>query len=111
MNIDEILAERGKTHGDFKDHAKLSQDLKEVARSSKNWANLQAFQKEAIEMSLHKLARILSGNANYIDSWRDMAAYIELARGELSTQDGALDSIVSYAKNKNGAWQTCEKGS
>ena len=111
MNINEILAERGKTHGDFKDHAKLSQNLKEVARSSKNWANLQDFQKEAIEMSLHKLARILSGNAKYIDSWRDMAAYIELARGELSAQDGALDSIVSYIKNKNGAWQTCEKGS
>ena len=111
MNIDEILAERGKTHGGFKDHAKLSQNLKEVARSSKNWANLQDFQKEAIEMSLHKLARILSGNAKYVDSWRDMAAYIELARGELSAQDGALDSIVSYIKNKNGAWQTCEKGS
>nr|WP_314468899.1 hypothetical protein [uncultured Campylobacter sp.] len=111
MNINEILAEREKTHGDFKDHAKLSQNLKEVARSSKNWANLQDFQKEAIEMSLHKLARILSGNAKYIDSWRDMAAYIELARGELSAQDGALDSIVSYIKNKNGAWQTCEKGS
>ena len=56
-------------------------------------------------MSLHKLARILSGNAKYIDSWRDMAAYIELARGELSTQDGALDSVVSYTKNKNGVWE------
>lgn len=111
MNIDEILVERGKTHGIFKEHAKVSQNLKEAARSSKNWDSLQAFQKEAIEMSLHKLARILSGDAKYIDSWRDMAAYIELARGELSAQDGALDSIVSYIKNKNGAWQTCEKGS
>ena len=88
MNINEILAERGKTHGDFKDHAKLSQNLKEVARSSKNWQmDFSHTQQEALEMICHKIARIVAGNPNFVDHWRDIAGYATLVANELEEQD------------------------
>lgn len=99
MEINEILEERQKTHGNFTTHALISQNLKEIARNGRNWAKLEPYQKEAIDMCFHKIARVLDGNQDYIDSWRDAAGYIELATRELTKKDGALDSVVSYKVN------------
>lgn len=106
MSVDKILEQRQKVHGEFRDHASISQGLKEIVRSGRNWAKLEPYQKEAIDMCFHKIARILDGNRDYIDSWRDAAAYIELATRELGKKDGALDSIVSYKINNGGDWQS-----
>ena len=89
MNINEILAERSKTHGDFKDHAKTAQQLKFTLREqSKDWqVDFSHTQQEALEMICHKIARIVAGNPNFTDHWRDIAGYATLVADELEAQD------------------------
>lgn len=77
-DIDKILAERGKSHGDFSNQAECTQDLK---KAFYNWAqhnNLTPYMKEAAEMILHKLARAATGDPFVQDHWDDIAGYATL---------------------------------
>lgn len=77
---EEILAERGKSHGDFTDNARVMQQLKEIVHESPNWKHrLSDVQKEALHMIVHKIGRICSGNPNVHDHWDDIAGYAKLA--------------------------------
>jgi hypothetical protein len=78
MSVNETLKERGSRYGEFKDHAKLSQKLKEVMIGHGIWENLDHHQKEALEMIQHKIARILNGDPNYKDNWHDIQGYAKL---------------------------------
>lgn len=82
MTVKEILEQRQKTHGDFKTHAVISQQLKAVLWQDK-FQNLEPNQVEAIEMIFHKIARILNGDPNYRDHWDDIAGYATLVAQEL----------------------------
>ena len=77
MERDPLLVERGKTHGDFATNAHISQELKGVFGRAGYPQN--AAQVEALHMIALKLSRILSGQANFKDHWRDCAGYAMLA--------------------------------
>ena len=77
-DVTETLTERGNRYGKFKDHAELSQQLKEVMRDSVGWARLEPDMREALEMIQHKVARILNGDPTYADSWHDISGYAKL---------------------------------
>jgi hypothetical protein len=79
--ISEILDERGKRYGKFKDHAEISQRLKYVVNARKDV--LADDQREALEMICHKIARIINGDPNYADSWIDIAGYAQLVADRL----------------------------
>lgn len=81
--IDEVLTERGNRYGKFKDHAAISQSLKWMMLKEDGWENLESDQKEALEMIMHKIARILNGDPNYADSWVDIAGYAKLVSDRL----------------------------
>lgn len=81
-SIEGILAERGKRYGDFIDHAAISQHLKQ-SMACQGWNELSCDQKEALEMIVHKIARILNGDPNYADSWLDIAGYAKLISDRL----------------------------
>ena len=83
-SVQYTLAKRGKTHGDFKENSEISQCLKEVLRSGKNWEDLSYPQKEALEMIFHKISRIVSGNPNEPDHWQDIAGYATLVENILT---------------------------
>lgn len=83
MNINEVIAERTQTHGDFKDVSMVAQSLKGVLHHSPNWKRLNAHQMEALEMIEHKIARILSGDPHFKDAWVDIAGYAQLVAREL----------------------------
>ena len=85
-NIDSTLNERGTRYGDFEDHAFITQDLKAVMQETPNWDLLKADQKEALEMTAHKIGRILNGDPNYIDSWHDIIGYIRLVEQRLERE-------------------------
>lgn len=74
----EIISERGKTHGNFLDNASVSQQIKASLRQGPNYAVLTVTQLEALDMIAHKMARIVSGNANEPDHWRDIGGYAAL---------------------------------
>ncbi len=77
-DIETTLEERSKTHGDFSEQSAMSQRLKELLRDGDNWHKLSCEQKESLDMIQHKIARILSGNPNHIDSWHDISGYATL---------------------------------
>lgn len=82
-DVDVTLNQRGQRYGEFKTHAQITQDLKEVMRLTDNWELLQPFQVEALEMIAHKIGRILNGDPNYDDSWVDIAGYAKLVADRL----------------------------
>jgi len=73
--IGAILNERGKSHGEYSDHAAISQAIKRVIQGSKNWHDLSDIQKETLDMTAHKIGRICSGNPDVKDHWDDIAGY------------------------------------
>jgi hypothetical protein len=76
--IEDILAERQKTHGDFYDVAMTAQTLKDAMRRGKNWKILDDTQRETLEMIASKIGRILAGNPHEPDHFRDIAGYAQL---------------------------------
>ena len=84
-DINQILTERGDRYGSFAGHANISQRLKSVIRLelSARKKVLSNDQSEALEMILHKIARIVNGDQDYEDSWRDIAGYSTLIADRL----------------------------
>lgn len=75
------LAARGMRYGAFDGHAKLTQTLKACVIAHDGgvgWGRMSAAQKEAMDMILHKIGRIVNGDPDYDDSWIDIAGYAHL---------------------------------
>ena len=83
MTIEETLQDRLKTHGEFREHAVVTQNLKDCVRPLTNWRKLSLSQREALDMIAHKIGRILAGNPNEPDHWHDIAGYASLVEREL----------------------------
>lgn len=98
-NIDSTLNERGNRYGNFEDHAFITQDLKAVMQETPNWDLLKADQKEALEMTAHKIGRILNGDPNYIDSWTDIIGYTRLVEKRLIDEQEAIKNWT-FCTNK-----------
>ena len=83
-SITDTLNDREKKYGNFGTLAQAVQAFKSVCRASPAWAGMTATQREATEMIMLKMCRILYGNPLHFDSWRDAAAYATLATEEFS---------------------------
>ena len=88
-SITTILAERGSRYGDFATHALITQNLKDVMKKTPNWGILSPSQKEALEMTAHKIGRILNGDPDYDDSWVDIGGYTKLVADDLQAVNKA----------------------
>lgn len=88
-DIRATLNERGKRYGEFADHAWISQSLKKVMHSCKAWPALTMDKREALDMIQHKIARILNGDPEYDDSWRDIIGYTQLV----------IDNLIGEVKS------------
>ena len=85
-HINETLNQRGQRYGDFAEHARITQEIKEAMARSKNWETLSPDKKESLDMIAHKIGRILNGDPDYADSWHDIAGYATLVE-DLITRD------------------------
>jgi hypothetical protein len=83
VSVQETLDERQSTHGDFADHARVTQMLKTVIQNQPGWKNLNAMQRESLDMIVHKIGRILAGNPNHADHWHDIQGYAKLIEDRL----------------------------
>ena len=83
--VDDILAQRGLRYGKFKYQAQLCQELKRVMvrHASAVGTEFTDSQWESLEMIAHKIARIVNGDPNHVDSWTDVAGYAKLVADEL----------------------------
>ena len=88
-SVDEILDTRAQNYGKFKDGAALMQSIKRTlaehaAKHNKTFADDQW---EALEMIVHKIGRIVNGNPNAEDSWRDVSGYATLVADRLQGRE------------------------
>lgn len=84
-DIASTLGDRGKTHGDFTVHAEITQSLKSAARLNASlWYSLEDTHREAIEMILHKIGRIVAGDPNHHDHWHDIQGYSKLVADRIA---------------------------
>jgi hypothetical protein len=79
--LTETLMERKSTHGDFSVNSAISQQMKMIIREFDG--NLSETQKEALDMIVHKISRILAGDPNHKDSWHDIAGYAKLVEDRI----------------------------
>ena len=89
-SIDATLAERGRRYGAFPEHARITQAIKRAMQDSPNWAGLSDDKKEALEMVAHKVGRILNGDPEYRDSWRDIVGYSKLVEDEIAKRQSGI---------------------
>lgn len=98
-SIDATLAERGSRYGEYREHAFITQALKDVMYRTNKWAILEPHQKETLEMIAHKIGRILNGDPMYHDSWHDIVGYAKLTADELLPKN-VVPVVATLAKQK-----------
>jgi hypothetical protein len=105
MSVESTLKERGARYGDFSDHARLCQALKDVMASFsvvqkmpqgvacvRPWHSLPDTHKQSLEVIADKIARILSGDPNYADNWHDIQGYAKLVEDRLVAPGGVPEA-------------------
>jgi len=94
---DEQLLDRRDVYGEYKNIAYTSQKLKNVFYFT-CFAELDEYEKEAIDMILHKIARIAHSKKKYVDNWRDIIGYAQLVINEYEKNPDTIDSETTYNK-------------
>ncbi len=83
-DIDTILDTRAKTYGIFMNLAGIAQRIKTAMFDSVEVRKpLAPDQREALEMVASKIARIINGDPDCVDSWDDVAGYAKLVADRL----------------------------
>jgi hypothetical protein len=84
-NVDTVLDERAKDYGKFIEGAEIMQMLKRLVHNyiEDRGTPLAFDQREAIDMIIHKLGRIINGNPDKVDHWVDIAGYATLVADRL----------------------------
>ena len=80
-----LLTKRGHEYGLFRDGAALMQGIKRLMADHAR-AHDKTFsddQWEALEMIVHKIGRIVNGNPDKVDHWKDIAGYAMLVADRL----------------------------
>ena len=84
-DVDETLDNRAQDYGKFIQGAEIMQMLKRIVHNyiEARGTKLAFDQREAIDMIIHKLGRIINGNPDKVDSWVDIAGYAKLVADRL----------------------------
>src|SRR3981081_4585492 len=79
------LDDRGKTYGDYSKMSNIIQSIKANMRAGSMNDKLTHGQREALEMIATKIGRIVEGDPNHIDRWRDIAGSATVAAARIAT--------------------------
>ena len=77
-SIDATLAERQSRYGSFTGVANTTGQLMAVIKNSPNGHIMPYAHEEALHMICSKIARIMNGDINHLDSWHDIGGYSKL---------------------------------
>lgn len=83
-SVDATLEQRARTYGSYKFGSVIAQSLKDEMRKAPGFVRLSPYQQYSLEMVQNKVARILNGDPNYVDSWLDIAGYAQLVVDQLN---------------------------
>lgn len=107
-SLSKTLAERGARYGLFMDHATWTMKLKNIFRQSANWEKMAQDQQECLDMTAHKIGRILNGDPHYFDSWKDIAGYNKLVSDRLENIDEQLTVSAAQIAPMQANEPSCE---
>ncbi len=84
-SVNTLLQERALQYGTFVSLAKTAQEFKSVLYRELGSRNkrLADDQSEALDMIMTKIARVINGDANHVDTWNDIAGYAKLVAERL----------------------------
>ena len=84
-DVGAVLDSRAKDYGKFIEGAEIMQMLKRLVHNyiEDRGTPLAFDQREAIDMIIHKLGRIINGNPDKVDHWVDIAGYATLVADRL----------------------------
>jgi hypothetical protein len=84
-NVDGVLDERAKDYGKFIEGAEIMQMIKRLVHNyiEERGTPLAFDQREALDMIVHKMGRIINGNPDKVDHWTDIAGYAKLVADRL----------------------------
>jgi hypothetical protein len=84
-DVDKVLDSRAKDYGKFIEGAEIMQMLKRLVHNyiEDRQTPLAFDQREAIDMIIHKMGRIINGNPDKVDHWTDIAGYAKLVADRL----------------------------
>lgn len=86
METEEVLAERGKKYGNYLKQCEISQTIKRAIFGGHNII-MKADQIDCLEMICVKISRIINGDPNYSDNWRDISGYAALVADRLDGKE------------------------
>lgn len=81
----EILNERGKRYGNYLKQTEISRELRQIINKAiaERALVLAADQEDALMMTCVKISRIINGDPDYSDNWKDIAGYSTLVADRL----------------------------
>lgn len=84
-SVDAVLDTRAQDYGKFIEGAEIMQMIKRLVHNYIDVRGTQlAFdQREALDMIVHKMGRIINGNPDKVDHWTDIAGYAKLVADRL----------------------------
>lgn len=83
-DINKTLVERGRHYGaSFCVQCGVSQKIKSAMLTGINWKTMSDDKRESLDMIAVKISRILNGDADFYDSWHDIAGYAILVANTL----------------------------
>lgn len=92
MSTEKLLAERAKTHGEYSEHARITQGIMDLAMSGRSWPQLSPIMRESLHMFAHKIGRICEGDPCHRDHWDDISGYSVLVSQRLGSSHASLGS-------------------
>jgi len=89
MSTDKILEERGSRYGNYLDQATISGELRRVMDfwAKERDVKLAHDQSDALIMIAVKISRVINGDPDYADNWRDIAGYATLVADRLDGKE------------------------
>lgn len=85
VSVDQILDQRAANYGKFIEGAEIMQMIKRMLHNyvDQRGTSLAFDQLEALDMIVHKMGRIVNGNPDVVDHWKDIAGYATLVADRL----------------------------
>lgn len=101
-----VLKQRGPEYGDY---IVMSNKIQAIKTAYGTLAALSPYQREALEMIATKIGRVLTGNPDNEDSWRDIAGYATLVADRIpkpaALPEGTIVEIPpGWRANRHGGF-------
>lgn len=96
---EDILIARKGSHGEYMEHADISQGILEECMRGRNWTSLPRPMRESLHMFAHKMARVVTGNPYHEDHWDDISGYavlISQRMDRLKPKTGPAQMHIDY---------------